>query len=289
MRRTKFYRPATPQDLVIRPRLFDKLSQGLTRPLTLVSAPAGYGKTILVSSFLETCALPWAWLSLDENDNDLRLFLDYLLTALDNLFSGSLHRTRLLLAGPTLPPTALIADNLIDELAELERAFILVLDDVHGIRNAEIYSVLAALLGHPLPGLHLLLVTRQDPPLGLGVLRARDQMSEIRARDLRFNMAETAAFMRHAAPASLRDDALAMLVERTEGWAAGLRLAALTLRYGGDIDPQAAGVHAENRYVVDYLVSEVFSRVSPAMEDFLVKTSILDKDGFLSGQELMTG
>ena len=109
LRRTKFYRPAAPQDLVIRPRLLDKLSQGLSRPLTLVSAPAGYGKTSLVSSFLETSALPWAWLSLDENDNDLRLFLDYLLTALDNLFPGSLHRTQLLLAGPTLPPTTLMA------------------------------------------------------------------------------------------------------------------------------------------------------------------------------------
>ncbi len=276
LRRTKFYRPATPQDLVIRPRLLDKLSQGVSRPLTLVCAPAGYGKTILVSSFLETCALPWAWLSLDENDNDLRLFLDYLLTALDNLFPGSLHRTQLLLAGPTLPPTALIADNLIDDLAELERAFILVLDDVHGIRNAEIYSVLAALLRHPLPGLHLLLITRQDPPLGLGTLRARDQVSEIRSRDLRFTAAETAAFMAHAAATPLPAEALVVLNERTEGWATGLRLAALTLRYGGAIDPQAAELYAANRYVMDYLLHEVLARVPPEIEDFLVKTAILD-------------
>ncbi|MBP8294087.1 MAG: hypothetical protein KAX65_15030, partial [Caldilineaceae bacterium] len=276
MRRTKFYRPATPQDLVIRPRLLDKLSQGVSHPLTLVCAPAGYGKTILVSSFLETCALPWAWLSLDENDNDLRLFLDYLLTALDNLFPGSLHSTQLLLAGPTLPPTALIADNLVNDLAELERAFILVLDDVHGIRNAEIYSVLAALLRHPLPGLHLLLITRQDPPLGLGTLRARDQVSEIRSRDLRFTATETGAFMEHATAASLRADALVVLSERTEGWATGLRLAALTLRYGGAIDPQAAELYAANRYVMDYLLHEVLARVPPEIEDFLVKTAILD-------------
>ena len=117
------------------------------------------------------------------------------------------------------------------------------LDDVHGIRNAEIYSVLAALLGHPLPGLHLLLVTRQDPPLGLGVLRARDQVSEIRSRDLRFTAAETAAFMAHATAAPLRAEALVVLNERTEGWAAGLRLAALTLRYGGAIDPQLSLIH----------------------------------------------
>jgi LuxR family maltose regulon positive regulatory protein len=124
--------------------------------------------------------------------------------------------------------------------------------------------------------MHLFLLTRQDPPLGMTLLRARDQMSEIRARDLRFTVTETAAFMHQAAPAPLRDEALALLAERTEGWATGLRLAALTLRYGGDLDLQAVGRHAENRYVMEYLVSEVFGRVSPEMADFLVKTSILD-------------
>jgi len=276
LRRTKFYRPAAAQDLVIRPRLIEKITQGLSRPLTLVSAPAGYGKTILVSSFLETCALPWTWLSLDEHDNDLRLFLDYLLTALDNLFAGALHHTQLLLAGPILPPTTYIADNLINELAELDRAFILVLDDVHEVRNVEFYSFLAALLGHPLPGLHLLLVTRQDPPLGLGMLRAHDQVREIRSRDLRFTAAETAAFMAHATAMQLPADTLAILNERTEGWATALRLAALTLHYSGEIDLQAAESHAANRYVMDYLLHEVISRVPPETEEFLVKTSILD-------------
>jgi LuxR family maltose regulon positive regulatory protein len=276
LRRTKFYRPAAPQDLVIRPRLLDKLSQGLSRPLTLVSAPAGYGKTILVSSFLEACALPWTWLSLDKNDNDLRLFLDYLLAALDNLFPGALHHTQFLLAGPTLPPTALIADNLIDELARLEREFILVLDDVHEVRNPETYNLFAALLDHPLPGLHLLLVTRQDPPLGLGMLRARDQMTEIRSQDLRFTTGETGAFMAHTTATPLPEEALAILNERTEGWATGLRLAALTLHYGGEIDPKVAELHAANRYVFDYLLHEVLAHTPPAIEDFLVKTSILD-------------
>jgi len=276
LRPTKFYRPAVPQDLVVRSRLLDMISQGLSRPLTLVCAPAGYGKTILVSSFLETCALPWAWLSLDENDNDLRLFLDYLLTALDTLFPGSLHHTQLLLTGPTLPPTALIADNLINELAKLERAFVLVLDDVHEVRNAEIYGLLAALLRHPLPGQHLLLVTRQDPPLGLGTLRAHDQVSEIRSRDLRFTDAETATFMARATATPLSVEALAVLNERTEGWVTGLRLAALTLHYGGEIDQLAARAHAENRYVMDYLLGEVLAHVPPEIDDFLVKTSILD-------------
>ena len=276
LRRTKLYRPPVPQDLVVRPRLIDKITQGLSRPLILIAAPAGYGKTMLASSFVQTSALPWAWLSLDEHDDDLRVFLDYVLTALDSMFPGSLQRTRLILAGSTLPPVSVIADSLINELAELERDFILVLDDVHVIHAADAYRLLEALLRYPPRAMHLILLTRQDPPMGLARLRARDQMSEIRSRDLRFTAAETAAFMQHVAAAPLRDEALAMLAEQTEGWAAGLRLAALTLRYGGDIDPKAAGSHAENRYVMDYLVSEVLSRVSPEMEDFLVKTSILD-------------
>lgn len=274
--RTKFYRPSVPQDLVVRPRLIDKMNQGLNQPLTLICAPAGYGKTMLVSSFLQTCVLPWAWLSLDENDNDLRVFLDYLLSALDSVFPGALHRTRQFLSGTTLPQVSVIADSLINELAELERESILVLDDVHDIHDADIFSLLAALLRRPLPQLHLVLLTRQDPPLGLGMLRARGQVSEIRSRDLRFTPTETAAFMDQAVATPPRDEALAALTEQTEGWAAGLRLAALTVHYGGDIDRQAAGEHAENRYVTDYLVSEVLSRIPPEIEDFLVKTSILE-------------
>ncbi len=276
LRQTKFFRPAVPHDLVVRPRLFDALNQGLSRPLTLICGPAGYGKTILASSFLETCRLPSVWLSLDESDNDLRVFLDYLLAAIDSVFPGSVRRTQLILAGTSLPPVSVIADSLINELAELGRAFILALDDAHEIHELDIYILLSALLRHPLKGLHVMLLTRHEPLLRLGSLRARGQMSEIRSRDLRFSAEETATFMDHAIDTTLQDEAIAVLAERTEGWAAGLRLAALTLRYGGDVDRQVATLHAENRYVMDYLTTEVLSRVPPAIEDFLVKTSILD-------------
>ena len=274
--RTKLFRPPIPRDYVVRPRLLDKIEQGRNHPLTLISAPAGYGKTVLVSSFLATCPLPAAWLSLDENDNDFALFLGYLLAALATVFPGSLHRTQLFLSKTSLPPVPAIADSLISELAELESDFILVLDDLHAIHAADVYGLLAALLRHPLPALHLILITRQDPPLPLGHLRAYDQITEIRSRDLRFSAEETAAFFAAAVTTPLRAEALTVLAERTEGWAAGLRLAALTLRYGGDIDRQVAGLHAENRHVIDYLMNEVLSRVPPAIEDFLIKTSILD-------------
>jgi LuxR family transcriptional regulator, maltose regulon positive regulatory protein len=146
---------------------------------------------------------------------------------LDGLFAGSLRQTQALLTGPSLPPAAVIAHSLVNELAELEREFILVLDDIHVLRTTDIYDLLAALLRHPLPGFHLLLLTRQNPPLALGVLRAYDQLSEIRGRDLRFTVGETAAFMDRAVALPLRDETLAVLAERTEGWAVGLRLAAL--------------------------------------------------------------
>ena len=274
--RTKFYRPSVPQDLLVRPRLIDKLNQALRHPLTLISAPAGYGKSVLVSSFLQSCPMPSAWLSLDEQDDDLRVFLDYVLAALDALFPGSLRHTQSLVAGTSLPPVAVIADSLVNELAELERDFILALDDLHLLRTADIYALLAALLRHPPPGLHLLLLTRQDPPLALGTLRAYDQLTEIRGRDLRFTAGETAAFMARAVAIPLRDETLAVLAERTEGWAVGLRLAALILRNGGDADRQVAQLHAENRHVMDYLMNQVLARIPPELEDFLLKTSILD-------------
>ncbi len=165
--RTKLFRPPIPRDYVVRPRLLEKIEQGRHHPLTLISAPAGYGKTVLVSSFLETCPLPAAWLSLDENDNDFGVFLAYLLAALDTVFPGSLHRTQLFLSKTSLPPVSAIADSLISELAELESDFILVLDDLHAVHAADIYSLLAALLRHPLPTLHLIVMTRQDPPVAV--------------------------------------------------------------------------------------------------------------------------
>jgi LuxR family maltose regulon positive regulatory protein len=231
---------------------------------------------MLMSSFLQGCAFPWVWLALDEHDNDLRLFLDYLLGALDSLSPGALRGTQSLLAGNNLPAATVIVDSLINELDELACEFCLVLDDLQEIQETAVFSFLAALLAHPLEGMHLVLLTRQDPTLGLQALRARDQMREIRTRDLRFTIAEAAAFLAQAVAIPLQGEALVALVEQTEGWPAALRLAALTLRYRGDIDPQAAQWHAANRYVMDYLVNEVLAQIPPELEDFLLKTSILD-------------
>ncbi len=275
--RTKFSRPSIPHDFVVRPRLTDALNRGLSHPLTLICAPAGYGKTSLASYFLDACPLPSVWLSLDKYDNDFCLFLEYLLAALDAVFPQAVRGTQLLLAGIHTPQVAAVADSLINELAELGRPLILALDDGQELHEPDTVGLINALLRRPLPGLHVMLLTRREPMLALGTLRARGQITDIRARDLRFSAQETAAFMDRATGAALRDDAIAALAESTEGWAAGLRLAVLTLRHGGDVDGQIARSHAENRYVIDYLVSEVRAHIPSEISDFLLKTSILSR------------
>ena len=300
---TKLHRPRVTADLVQRPRLKEALDNGLDRPLILVAAPAGFGKSTLVSAWLagnddrrtmngevRTAGssgiprssflgprFPYAWISLDEADNDLGVFLAYFLAAMQTLFPDALPETRAFLTGISLPDVGVIARSLINELDGLGRDFILVLDDYHLIRAQPVHELLSLLLQHPPQGLHLVIATRQDPSLPLGVLRARNQVAEIRGHDLRFSLAEIAAFVERTLGAPLADDALAVLADKTEGWAAGLRFATLTLRYGGDVDSHLAGLHAENRYVIDYLMSEVLSQVPPAMRSFLLKTSILDQ------------
>jgi LuxR family maltose regulon positive regulatory protein len=276
--RTKLFRPAPPQDFVVRPRLVEALNEGLGRPLTLICAPAGYGKTSLASAFLATCPLPSAWVSLDEGDNDLRLFLEYVLAAIDSACPRAVHGTQLLLASAVLPRVAVIANSLVNELAELQQPLILTLDDVHDIRDPDVVHLLDALVGQPLPGLHVMLLTRREPPLPWAKLRMRGQVSDIRSRDLRFSAQEAAAFLQHAIDMPLSEEAIGALVEDTEGWPAGLRLATLTLRHGGDdIDRRIASLHAENRHITAYLLDEVLSRVPSDIAQFLIRTSILDR------------
>lgn len=274
---TKLHQPRVTADLVHRPRLKEALDNGLDRPLILVAAPAGFGKSTLVSAWLETCPLPHAWISLDEAENDLGVFLAYFLAALQPLFPDALPATRALLNGVTLPAVDVIARSLINELDELGRDFILALDDYHLIREQSVHELLSLLLQHPPQGLRMVIATRLDPPLPLDVLRARNQVAEIRGHDLRFSRAEVAAFVERTLGMPLADDVLAVLADKTEGWAAGLRLATLTFRHGSDVDSHLAALHAENRYVFGYLMNEVLSSVSPAMRIFLLKTSILDR------------
>ena len=279
MLRTKFHRPSRPSDLVDWPRLIDQLNHGLDRPLTLVTAPAGYGKSILVSSWLNTCARPSAWLSLDETIDDLGVFLAYFVTAIQTVFPGALQRTQTLLTAINLPPPGVLTGSLINELDELERDFVLVLDDYHAIHQPEIHDLLTALLQPPAQRMHLVLITRKDPPLAQSALLARNQMTEVRLTDLRFSADEIAAFMQNALGSPLPDEAIPPLAEQTEGWITSLRLAALALRYSSDANSKMAELRAleRNHNLTDYLLSEVLLQTSPVVEDFLLKTAILDR------------
>ena len=247
--------------------------------MTLVTAPAGYGKTILVSAWLNACERPGAWLSLDETIDDLGLFLTYFVGAIRTIFPGALPQTHTLLTAISLPPVGVLTGSLINELDEIERDFIVVLEDYHAIHKQEIHNLITALLYPPSQHMHLVLVTRKDPPLAQSVLLARNQMNEVRLHDLRFSAAEVAAFMQRAIAAPLPDEAIAALTEKTEGWITSLRLAALALRHSPDASSRVAELQTleRNRNVTDYLMSEVLAQTSPAIEDFLLKTAILDR------------
>jgi len=275
--RTKLHRPPVAGDHVHRAHLLDRLNEHLYRPLTLVSAPAGYGKSTLVSCWVEAIDIPGAWVSLDENDNDLHIFLSYFVDAVQTLFPDACHETRAMLNVAEVPPVSVLASSLINELDQVEKTFILVLDDYHFIRKNAVHELLSELLKHPPGPMHLVLATRRDPPLPLATLRARSRMTEIRVQELRFSAAESAAFLQKVTGRSVDDTIAAVLEEKTEGWVTGLRLAALSLSHRSDMDRILAQLPENNRYVMDYIVAEVLSQQPPAIQEYLLATAILDR------------
>jgi LuxR family maltose regulon positive regulatory protein len=274
--RTKLYRPRITGDLVPRPRLLERLEQRRDRPLTLVVAPAGYGKTTLVTSWLATCDYPSAWLSLDEDDNDLVVFLSYFSAAVQTIFPGAVGKTSALLNVAKMPPLDVLARSLINELDQIEQSFTLVLDDYHAIQNMEVHHLLAELFRYPPRALHLVLASRNDPPLPITRLRARGQATEIRTHELRFTEAETAMFLKQfGMPAD--DRTVQALLERVEGWVTGMRLAVLSSRHRGSVDLAPAQVERGISYVTEYLLTEVLEGQPPAIQDYLLRTSVLER------------
>lgn len=275
--RTKLSRPRVTSDLVPRPRLLERLSQRLWRPLTLVSAPAGYGKTTLVSTWLETWDGPNAWLSLDVHDSDLTAFLNYLVAAIQTMFPRACQESAGLLRTASLPPVPVIAGTLLNELSDIDQPYVLVLDDYHTIREQSVHELLRELLRHPPEGMRLVLVTRRDPLLPLARMRAQGLVTEIRTEDLRFTTEEATALLQQWIELPLDEATVSLLERTTEGWVTGLRLVVLSVRHRGDLDNLVTGLHGSSRYVTDYLMSEVLTRQPPEIQDLLVKSSILDR------------
>jgi LuxR family maltose regulon positive regulatory protein len=291
--RTKLHQPRIRDDLVPRPRLVGRLNRGLDRRMTLVCAPAGFGKTTLLAQWLADADSPRsvAWLSLDENDNDLVLFLNYIIAAIQTVFPDACPETSSLLKAPQLPPQDTIATILINEISDLQPGpesgegpgLTLVLDDYHKIEDKTVHQLVAALVGSRLQQMHLVLASRAEPALPLAWLRVGREMTEIRMEDLRFTHGEAQAFLSAAVGESLPDETIAILEERTEGWIAALRLAAISMRstplMRGEADREAfvQSFRGTHRALMDYLMAEVLSHQSPAQKEFLLRTSILDR------------
>lgn len=274
----KVYTPPPARlSLVPRPRLSERLSEALHRRLTLISAPAGFGKSTLVSEWVVRCGRPVAWLSLDEAERDSTRFLTYLLAALQRIAPGLGEGLLAALQSPQPPPPAVILTPLLNEIAAIPSPFVLVLDDYHLASSESVDAALTLLLEHLPPQVHLVITTRAEPDLPLARLRARGQLTELRSADLRFSAAEAATFLNQVMGLALTAAEVTLLESRTEGWIAGLQLAALSMQGVGDAAQFLRSFTGSHRHVLDYLVEEVLRRQPAHLQQFLLHTSILKR------------
>lgn len=274
---TKLYVPSPRPKIVLRPRLIEQLKKGLHHKLTLVSAPAGFGKTTLVSEWVASCERPVAWLSLDEGDNDSTRFLTYLVMAVQTIAPNFGIEALRLLQSSQPPPTESILTILLNEIAASPVNFILVLDDYHVIEDNVVGNALTFLLEHLPSQMHLVITTREDPNLPLARLRARDQLTGLRATDLRFTKSEAAEFLNQVMDLSLSAEDIAALEARTEGWIAGLQLAAISMQGHQDASSFIKSFTGSHHFVLDYLIEEVLQQQPESVQTFLLCTSILDR------------
>jgi LuxR family maltose regulon positive regulatory protein len=274
---TKLYIPRLRPNVVSRPRLLERLNEGLHRNLTLISAPAGFGKTTLVSQWLAGGARPAAWLSLDEGDNDPTGFLTYLVAAVQTIAATLGEGVLSVLHSPQPPPPEAMLTALLNDITTIKDQFVLVLDDYHVIGAKPVDHTLTYLVEHLPPHMHLVIATREDPPLPLARLRARDQLTEVRATDLRFTPSEAAAFLNQVMGLGLSAEDIVALERRTEGWIAGLQFAALSLQGHEDAAGFIRSFTGSHHFVLDYLLEEVLGQQPERIQNFLLRTSILDR------------
>jgi LuxR family maltose regulon positive regulatory protein len=275
---TKLYTPRPRTQPVSRPQLAERLQEGMEGALMLISAPAGFGKTTVLAQWLAQSGMPTAWLSLEPEDNEPVRFLSYLIAALQTLDPSIGVSALALLSSPQPAPAEIVLAQLANDLLSLEAAaFALVLDDYHVVTAEPIHRALLFLLEHLPPHMHLILATRADPPLHLARLRARGQLTEVRAADLRFTPDEAGRFLQQVMHLELAQEELALLQRRTEGWIAGLQLAGLSLRGRTDVSAFLSAFSGSHRFVLDYLSEEVLALQAPQVQSFLLQTCILER------------
>jgi LuxR family maltose regulon positive regulatory protein len=276
---TKLYVPAPRPNLVRRPRLVERLDEGLRlgHRLTLISAFAGSGKTTLLGEWASSRNLQFCWLSLDDDDSDPARFWTYVVVALQTIHPQLGESVLPMLQGPQPPPVRSILTPLLNEVAALAEPLVLVLDDYHLVTAEAIHDGVAFLLDHLPQQLHLVIATRADPPLPIARLRARGQLTELRVDDLRFTAEEATAFLNGVMELNLQPEDVAALEARTEGWISGLHLAALSTRGREDVHAFVEAFTGSHHYILEYLIEEVLSRQPEPVHRFLLQTSILDR------------
>lgn len=274
---TKLFAPPPRADLVARPRLLERLDEGAGGRVTLLAAPAGFGKTTVVSAWITERGHAAAWLSLDAADNDLARFLAHVIAALQTVAPEVGSDVLAALNSPGSVPTERLLTALVNDVAVVPDDLVLVLDDYHVIEAGPVENAVRFLIGHLPPRLQLVFTSREDPNLGFAALRASGRLTEVRAADLRFTPDEIAAFLRNVLGVALSAEDVAALEARTEGWIAGLQLAALSMRGRDDVSSFVRAFRGDHRFIVDYLVEEVLQRQPERVRAFLLKTSILGR------------
>ena len=278
---TKLHRPSLPRDLVERPRLTSLLDCPPQRPLTLVSAPAGYGKSTLISCWAEAAKAqecPVAWISLDKHDNDPAVFLNYTVAAIQSLFADSCSNILRVLQAPDLPSPAKLAAVLINDLNHLPRVFSLVLDDYHLLHNVEVLEMMRLVVKHSHPMMNLIIVSRTDPFLPLPRLRLEQQLLEIREHDLRFSDGEARVLLQMRGSKKLDEKAVVELNRHVAGWAAGLCLEAMSLQRSQEVSSLAKDLRGETKdFVTEYLFNEVMVKQSPEIQQLLLRSAFVER------------
>ena len=276
---TKLNIPKLRSGIVSRSNLLSRLSQGISNKLTLISAPTGYGKTTLMLDWLANseCEYPVAWVALEESENDPIQFLLYLVAALERINTDIGQDVRAILQGSQELQNQVVLSVLINDIDLIEEELILILDDYHVIENNEVHEILHFLIDHLPTNMHVVILTRVDPALPLARLRAQSVMVEIRARDLSFGMDEAVEFLNTSMQLDLSDDEIQILMRRTEGWIAGLQLAALSLQGRADASQKISAFGGRTDYIADYLIEEVLNQQSEEVCQFLLRTSILKR------------
>ena len=274
---TKLHIPPAGNNVVHRTELFEKLNSGLNRKLILVSAPAGYGKTTLLSDWIIQNKIPAAWLSLDNGDNDPAVFLSYVISGIQSIHKDFGQSALRLLNSPNSPSVESITSLLINEIINISQNFLLVLDDFHLINSGEVIKLVTYLLEHIPGNIHIVILTRSDPALAVSRLRSQHQLVELRSSTLSFSANDISILFNKKLKFGLSFDDVYSLESKTEGWIAGLQLTALSMSGREDISGYINDLKGDNRYIMDYLMEEVLKIQTDDIKEFLLQTSILEQ------------